>query len=124
MNGRTGVDDGGSVPNIARRVLILSNDERQRGGEDIVHKTFGDAAGLTTSDGGGPKIVSDVYISVVFWGKEWARVAPPPPVSMTDVSNAISKVIFGPYLSGLSQYGINPIIQSLWFHLEGTTDPP
>lgn len=27
-------------------------------------------------------------------------------------------------MSGLSQYGVNPIIQSLWFHLEGTTDPP
>jgi hypothetical protein len=107
-----------------REKITLSRAERDAAGGDIVRKTFPDSVGLTTSDNGGPKIVSDVYISIIFWGKEWVRVTPPPPVSVNDVSNAIAKIIFGPYMSGLSQYGVNPIIQSLWFHVEGTSDPP
>ena len=105
-----------------RAATILSHAERSAAGSDIVRKTFADSVGLTTSDNGGPKIVSDVYISVIFWGKEWVGAAPP--VSVTAVSNAIAGIVYGPYMSGLSQYGINPIIQSLWFHVEGTTDPP
>lgn len=107
-----------------RAATILSHAERSAAGSDIVRKTFADSVGLTTSDNGGPKIVSSVYISIIFWGKEWVRVAPPPPVSVTAVSNATAKIVYGPYLSGLSQWGINPIIQDCWFHVEGTTDPP
>lgn len=113
---------GGVVRQISRPVSVLSGTERASAGADIVRKTFPDAVNLTATDLGGPKIVSDVYISIIFWGKEWA--APNPPVAMSDVSNAIGKIIYGPYLSGLSQYGINPIIQSLWFNLQGTSDPP
>ena len=112
----------GVVRDVSRTAAVLSNAEREAAGGDVVRKKFADSTGLTTSDNGGPKIVSDVYISVIFWGKEWAQANPP--VSMNDVSNAIGKIVYGPYMSGLSQYGVNPIIQSLWFHLEGTTDPP
>jgi Protein of unknown function (DUF3892) len=113
---------GGVVREAKRPASALSHAERLGAGADVVRKTFGDAVNLTTSDGGGPKIVSDVYISLIFWGKEWATANPP--VAMNDVSNAIGKIVYGPYLSGLSQYGINPIIQSLWFNLQGTSDPP
>ena len=77
----------GIVRQMARRERnILSHQERQSAGADIIHKTFPDSVGLTVSDNGGPKIVSDVYISIVFWGKEWVRVAPPPPAATTPSS--------------------------------------
>lgn len=117
-------DRGGFVADIVRPVNVVSLAERAGAGGDIVRKTFGDAKGLTTSDNLGPKFVSDLYVSVIFWGKEWSRAVPPSPVSMTDVSNAIAKIFGGPFLAGLSQYGVNPILQGLWFHLEDTSDPP
>ena len=115
---------GGRVASRTHPVHVLTASERAGAGGDVVRKTFADASNLKTSDNGGPKCVSDLYVSVIFWGKEWSRVAPPPPVSMTDVSNAIAKLFAGPYLTALSQYGVNPILQALWFHLEDGSDPP
>ena len=124
MPPRSSPRGAGVVANLVRPTTPLSRAERAGAGGDIVRKKFKDAAGLTTSDGLGPKIVSNLYVSVIFWGKEWSRAVPPPPVSMTDVSNAIARIFGGPYLSGLAQYGINLILQDLWFHLEDTSDPP
>src|SRR5262249_35986250 len=61
---------GGVVREAKRPASALSHAERLGAGADVVRKTFGDAVNLITSDGGGPKIVSDVYISVIFWGKD------------------------------------------------------
>src|SRR6478735_6428566 len=76
----------GEVLNIARSPVVLSDAERNAGGGDVVVKTFGDAAGLTTSDNKGLRFGADIFssittIQIVFWGKEWTRPVPPPPVS-------------------------------------------
>ena len=119
----------GEVLNIARSPVVLSDAERDAGGGDVVIKTFGDAAGLTTSDNLGLRFGADIFssittVQVVFWGKEWTRLVPPPPVSMTAVSNAIAQIIGTPYLSALSQYGFNPQTVDLFFTVNDGSDPP
>jgi len=60
----------------------------------------GAGAATTLVDNGGP-ILTNVHVQLIFWGTEWAGSPTP---SATQVTNAVSNILAGPYMSALSQY--------------------
>jgi hypothetical protein len=74
-----------------------------------------------TSDGHGLKL-NDVPVFLIFKGSFWNNPTPGQPTA-TDVTNAVSSILNGPYLQSVTQYGVNGKA-----HLAGTffdfTNPP
>ena len=63
----------------------------------------GGAANFT--DQGGP-VLNQVHVQLIFWGNAWANNPTP---SVTDITNAVTKILAGSYTSALAQYrGIQP----------------
>src|SRR5947209_9670818 len=58
----------------------------------------GGAANFT--DHGGP-VLNQVHVQLIFWGNAW--VSNPTP-SVTDITNAVTKILAGSYTSALAQY--------------------
>ena len=89
----------------------------------------GDApSSTTTTDLGGPKL-SNVGVTLLFWGQAWGNAQNP---SRQDVEADVASIMAGPYLRELDQYGVNPgwFIRSLHItanglpDLTGTLEPP
>ncbi len=70
---------------------------------------------------GGP-ILATPSIKPIFWGAEWGR--PNPPISPTLILDAMGRIISGPYLNSLGQYGIGskPTVQGPMYVLD--SEPP
>ena len=60
-----------------------------------------DAGSATVLTGSGP-VLQHVQVFLIFWGSAWN--ANPDP-SAESVANAVVRILFGPYMSGLAQYG-------------------
>ena len=71
---------------------------------------------------GGP-VLSHPFIKPIFVGPEWGLQNPP--ISPAEILDAIDNIIEGPYLSGLSQYGIDaaPIRQDPMYALDAIFIP-
>ena len=65
--------------------------------------TYGDAPAGTTFQNFGGRVIGNVDIQLVFWGKEWASATAP--VASSAVQNAVQTILNSPYLSKLTQYG-------------------
>ena len=65
-------------------------------------ETAGADAGAATTfvDNGGP-VLQNIHVHLIFWGSAWAGSTTP---SAAAVTNAVSSILSGPYMSGLSQY--------------------
>jgi hypothetical protein len=59
-----------------------------------------DATTATTTQGSGP-VLKHVRVFLVFWGPQWD--ANPVP-SVDAVANAVTRILYSPYMSGLTQY--------------------
>lgn len=93
---------GGGVP-IPRMPADHITEADFPGGADTVNKKFngaGDAGpGTTVVDGGGPRI-KPVHVSLIFWGSAWKNDS-----AKSALTTAVAKIVTGPYLSALGQYG-------------------
>jgi len=58
-------------------------------------------AGIQFTDKGAKKL-TNVHVVLIFWGKEWANSQ-----LANLVTNAIQKLLAGPYMSYLAQYGVH-----------------
>ena len=56
----------------------------------------------STTDGGG-KVLTNVEVILVFWGKFWSSTPPPSPTA-DQYKTAIEGILTGPYMGGLRQY--------------------
>jgi hypothetical protein len=64
---------------------------------------FADAPSATqTVDGGGMKF-SWARVNLIFWGTEWGGY---PPVTQQQVIDAVNRILGGPYMGPLRQYGV------------------
>src|SRR5579871_6686071 len=91
----------GSPGGIAHRPVSL-----EETGADVIY-----APGYTvtnTTDGGDP-LLTNVEVTVIFWGDYWNVTSPAPSVSVADYYTAFSGVVTGPYMTRLNQYrGLGP----------------
>lgn len=89
-------------------VLQQAKPQRSAGGAATSHHLkfsgAGDAANVHADVNHGT-ILSSAQLRLVFWGKEWATIAPP--VSMGTVVNDVETILAGPYLDGLEQYFVS-----------------
>jgi hypothetical protein len=59
-----------------------------------------DANAATIIQGPGP-VLTHVHVFLVFWGSQW-EASPVP--SVDEVTNAVTRILYGPYMSALAQY--------------------
>ncbi len=84
----------------------LSNQSGVVAVQRIVEPTAGEAGGgdagpgTTFVDNGG-LVFPNAHIQLIFWGSAW-NTSPTPSVS--EITNAVINIVYGPYMSGLSQY--------------------
>jgi hypothetical protein len=87
----------GSRGRPARKPLLLEQLEDRV----VPTITFAPRAGVESIfDFGGQRLVNTT-VHLIFWGSGWANS---PATPTTDVSNAVSRILSGPYLSHLAQY--------------------
>ena len=61
-----------------------------------------------TTDGGDP-LLTNVEVTIIFWGDYWNQTSPAPSVSVAEYYSACSGVVTGPYMTRLNQYrGVGP----------------
>lgn len=91
----------GAVPDVA------IPHARSAAGADNIYRGPGDApAGLTVSDGGGPKL-GIALMSVIFWGNAWTNPATSPSTGqLLGAIDALLNPLYPLYLTGLKQYGL------------------
>lgn len=89
------------LPMPAGPKLLLGSGGGPVSREQVGQGEAADAAtGVVMSDHGG-KILQHVQVQLLFWGVAWTGEATP---SVTDITNAVERIMTGPYLSALSQY--------------------
>ena len=49
-------------------------------------------------------VIQFVRVQLIFWGKEWASTSPAPTPTVAQVTDAVSRILTGGYMNGLSQY--------------------
>ena len=64
-------------------------------------EALGRAGGAVSFVDNGGLVLSNVHVQLIFWGLAWAQNPTP---SIGDVTNAVQKILAGPYMSALNQY--------------------
>jgi len=72
--------------------------------------------------GTGPRL-TNVGVSLIFWGKAWATNPPPTP-SAQQYANAIKSLLNGNYLGSLAQYGVTGAPSLIAVDVASQSDPP
>jgi hypothetical protein len=72
-------------------------------------------------DGGG-KVLDNVHVQLIFWGKSWATVDFN--LSVEDVVNAVITILASPYMSALQQYRVTGSGALVGSMLVTDSDPP
>jgi hypothetical protein len=70
----------------------------------------------------GPRL-TNVGVSLIFWGSAWAAVPPPTP-SPQQFTNAIKSLLNSNYLESLSQYGVTGAPSLISVNIASQSDPP
>jgi hypothetical protein len=72
---------------------------------DVKNPPYDGNAEINVSFNGGA-IIPHVRVQLLFWGNQWTQQNVSP--SISSVISAIQKILAGPYMSALGQYGIGP----------------
>jgi hypothetical protein len=91
------IDRGGLFP----RGVVPAAKEATLAGFPIPNNSP-DATSATLLNGGGP-VLQHVQVFLVLWGSAWNNNPDPTPES---IANAATRILYGPYMSGLAQYGV------------------
>jgi hypothetical protein len=76
-------------------------------GEDVIFGTTNYTVTGTTD--GGDALLTNVEVTVIFWGDYWNVTSPAPNVSIDNYYTAFTGVVTGPYMTRLNQYrGLGP----------------
>ena len=79
---------------------------KEAGADDIFGSTNYTVTGTTD---GGDALLTNVEVTVIFWGDYWNVASPAPSVSVANYYLAFSGVVTGPYMTRLNQYrGLGP----------------
>src|SRR6266568_502316 len=55
------------------------------------------------------RVLTNVEVAVIFWGRYWSSTSPAPSISSDTYYQAFTGLVTGPYMTGLSQYrGVGP----------------
>jgi hypothetical protein len=68
----------------------------------------------------GGAVIPSVSLELIFWGNAWTQTGTTPTASQ--IMGAVSSVVSGPYMTGLTQYGIGP--GTLRGAIIALSDPP
>ena len=63
---------------------------------------FAPIYGAETVQNGGAAVLKNIAVSFIFWGSSWQNATNP---SAAEIQSAAGSFLYGPYLSGLQQYG-------------------
>ncbi len=79
---------------------MRNTDKTDRPVERLAEAATDAEPGTTVVDLGGP-VLTNVHVHLIFWGSMWAGN---PFLAAVDVTNAVTSILSGPYMTALSQY--------------------
>jgi hypothetical protein len=82
----------------------------------------GDAGPGTVFNDGHGKVLDDVHVQLIFWGKSWATIDFD--LQVEDVVNAVITLLDSPYMSALQQYRVTGSGSLVGSMLVTDSDPP
>ena len=109
-------------------------DERERASRGVVRRVgpkvkprggdldFAADYTVTSTDDNGGRVLTDVEVIVCYWGGFWSATPAPSP-SSDEYTTAISGILTGPYMGGLSQYRGVGQGTLIYTEINDSTDP-